>query len=90
MVKSRPNIATLPRVRGRVMRGWSDGKFDPRASLGPLAPEVSRLLRSMEREGQVFGSPAGTTRLADSQWPVDAQGRPLTRWNQALSPIFCG
>lgn len=70
--------------RGRVMRGWSDGKFDPRASLGPLAPEVSRLLRSMEREGQVFGSPAGTTRLADSQWPVDAQGRPLTRWNQAL------
>ena len=70
--------------QGRLQRAWDRGKPAPEAGYGELAGLVRAQLGAMAGNRTVFGTQAGTRRLADTDWPVDAEGRALTRWSRAM------
>ena len=75
----------LVRPDGTLLRGWSEGKVTVPAAYGPIRGEVEALIAQAAVNGLVFGKMAGTRRLADTDWPVDANGLPLTRWAGAVT-----
>ena len=71
--------------QGQLLRAWHDGRpAAVDAGFAPLGAKVRAELGAMADNRTVFGAMAGTQRLQDTDWPVDAQGRALTRWSKAM------
>lgn len=70
--------------QGQLLRAWHDGKPAPTAAFVPLEDKVRGELVQMAANRTVFGTFTGVRRLTDTDWPVDDQGRALTRWSKAM------
>ncbi len=69
---------------GRLLRGWRDGMPANPASFEPIAHGVRRVLADLPANRSLSGRPAAVRALADTHWPVDGRGRPLSRWHASL------
>ncbi|WP_374281942.1 putative bifunctional diguanylate cyclase/phosphodiesterase [Novosphingobium sp.] len=72
---------------GRALRSWERGRPASDAGYAWVQAQVQRELVRMGQNGTVFGAVAGSRQLADTAWPLDARGRPLTRWGYSLVRI---
>jgi diguanylate cyclase (GGDEF)-like protein len=70
--------------QGRLLRAWDNGRPVGEGDYAALGGRVRDELGVMARNRSVFGKQAGVRRLADTDWPVDAEGRVLTRWSRAM------
>lgn len=69
---------------GHLLRAWQRGRPGAGEDFAAVAGAVRQELLRMESNRQVYGIRAGVRRLADTDWPIDAQGRALTRWGKTL------
>jgi len=69
---------------GALLRGWEGGKPAAPANFAPIAGSVRRVLADLPRNRSLSALPANFRALADTRWPLDARGRPLTRWHASL------
>lgn len=74
----------LVKPDGAYVRGWREGHPAIQQTYVPLESGVRQALAQLDHTGEVFGNPAGYRRLADTPWPYDATGVPLTRWSADL------
>jgi diguanylate cyclase (GGDEF)-like protein len=73
--------AFLVRADGTLLRAWHLGHPVGEAAIAELRQPAAALIAQSKAPGQILGTAAGQTRLADgSSWPVDATGMPLPRW----------
>ncbi len=72
---------------GRALRGWDRGRPGGEHGYPAVQAQVRRELARMAENGTVFGAMVQTRPLADTAWPLDAHGRPLTRWGHSLVRI---
>ncbi len=74
--------------QAKLLRAWDKGQprdfADDSAGYDSIAADVASSLKKMAENGSVYGQPAGVRRLKDTSWPMDAKGRPLTRWSYSL------
>ncbi|MCW1381249.1 bifunctional diguanylate cyclase/phosphodiesterase [Novosphingobium sp. KCTC 2891] len=76
----------LVRPDGSMVHGWREGRTADAAAFAQVRRDVGALLAAAQKDGATFGQPAAMRSLADTVWPVDAHGRPLTRW--AARPVL--
>lgn len=74
----------LVSASGEPIRAWGRGEPMALGRYAELSGEVRRQLAAMPRKGKIYGAPAEYRQLADTRWPFDAKGRPLTRWSTAM------
>lgn len=70
--------------QGRLLRAWDSGKPTGNGDFVAISARVHDELGLMARNRTVFGQMAGVRRLKDTDWPLGADGRALTRWSQAM------
>ncbi len=70
--------------KGGLLRSWNAGQPADSAGFESIAGDVASGLQKMAGNGSVYGQPARFRQLADTSWPLDAKGRPLTRWSYSL------
>ena len=66
------------------IRSWHTGKLTNGSNFAAIAPTVRRTLAMLETNRSLNGTAARFVSLADTQWPFDAKGQPLTRWTGDL------
>lgn len=71
----------LVRADGTLVHAWNRGRPADTASYASWRGDVRALLAAAQEMDATFGEPASMRQLADGAWPIDAQGRPLTRWS---------
>ena len=69
---------------GSLVRAWDRGKVAPADRYAPVAGGVRENLARMRDNGSLLGQVAGYRQLANTRWPVDAEGLPLSRWHGEL------
>ncbi|PLK24228.1 bifunctional diguanylate cyclase/phosphodiesterase [Novosphingobium sp. TH158] len=70
---------------GGMLAAWTRGVRTGSQEYDLLAPVVSARLKAMADNRSVLGTIAGHRHLVDTNWPVGADGRPLTRWSGMLA-----
>lgn len=70
--------------KGELLRSWDKGQPAGSAGFESIAGDVASSLKKMAGNGSVYGEPASFRKLADTTWPLDSKGRPLTRWSYSL------
>jgi len=66
--------------RGNPLRGWSQGKPMPANQLDGYRRGINQLMPSMLAKARYVGQPVSHSDQAGGGWPLDGQGKPLTRW----------
>ena len=74
----------LVKPDGTLVRAWREGKVTDSAEYASIADEARTVLRRLPANESLNGMAAGTIQLADTRWPVNETGRPLTRWHGGL------
>ncbi len=72
---------------GKLLRAWNKGQPVAGTEFSALAPKVRAALDAMNTNGRVIGDPVRYRTLPDAQWPIAADGKPLTRWSGALDDV---
>lgn len=65
--------------KGELLRSWDRGKLASGADFAAIAGSVQQQLQVLSGNQSIQGKPARMVRLRDTMWPVDENGRPLTR-----------
>ena len=74
----------LVEPQGELIRAWTHGHAVTTAGYAAISDEVQSGLRRIAVNSSIYGHPAEYRKLADTSWPYDERGRPLTRWTTAL------
>ena len=73
---------------GHLLRGWRNGEAAGSAQddgqYGTLGAQIRRQLVQMQANTAVLGKAARLRQLADTDWPLDQNNRPLPRWSHAM------
>lgn len=72
---------------GKLLRAWNKGLPVAGTDFPALAPRVRVALDAMNANTRVIGDPVRYRTLPDTQWPISADGKPLTRWSGALDDV---
>ncbi|WP_310532339.1 bifunctional diguanylate cyclase/phosphodiesterase [Novosphingobium sp.] len=72
---------------GKMLRAWNRGLPAKGDEFSALAPKVRAALNIMNTNARVIGDPVRFRPLPDAQWPIAADGKPLTRWSGALDDV---
>jgi diguanylate cyclase (GGDEF)-like protein len=72
---------------GKLLRAWNKGLPARGDEFASIAPKVRAALGKMNANLQVIGEPVRFRALRDTQWPIAADGKPLTRWSGALDDV---
>lgn len=72
---------------GKLLRAWNRGLPTRGDEFDALAPKVRAALDGMNTNARVIGDPVRYRALPDAQWPIAADGKPLTRWSGALDNV---
>lgn len=73
--------------QGNLLRGWVAGRLVANSDYRRVQGQVKRLLTQVANNETVVGTAVATRRLQDTDWPVSAIGRPLTRWGHSMARI---
>jgi diguanylate cyclase (GGDEF)-like protein len=65
--------------QGELLRAWHEGRPAAAAAYLPVAAETRNTLAALANERPAGADPRAFRRLADTEWPVDVHGRPLSR-----------
>ena len=66
---------------GGLLRAWVNGKPALGESFASVAEQARKGLIALANSNSAYGKTAELRQLADTQWPFDAESRPLTRWS---------
>jgi len=77
----------LIRPDGSLLRAWDHGKPATINRFQPVFAHIRDQLKVMAANRTVFGSPAGYRKLEDTIWPVDENGKALSRWSWQLGMV---
>jgi len=69
--------------KGEVLRGWERTGLTRPSDFAPVAGAVRQAMAGMDNR-HLNGVAARHARLADTQWPLSAHGRPLSRWHGGM------
>lgn len=75
---------------GRLLRTWRRGQVDDGREFAGVAKVVRPLLQALADNRSADEAMAGTHPLADTDWPIDATGRPLVRQGSSLIATDAG
>lgn len=70
--------------QGSLVRAWHNGQPAPRAGFAQIAAATRESLSDLAANKWPGPRSAELRRLADTFWPFDTKGRPLSRWTAGL------
>ena len=84
MTVSEADDLFLVSPQGKVLRAWHATHPVPPDRFAAVAPAAYHALAELPRHLRLSGKAATLVPLADTRWPFDAKGHPLSRWHAAL------